>query len=137
MPENNVLGEIKSDNPRTRGKRKVCFQPFKGFTITSEGFVSACVLDYSKDLIVGDLKKNSLVEIWEGSVYREFRRRHLARDIKGLICYNCMNNSDEPVVPLTPEYGQHFRDAINQTIKKDIEDDPNTFTSEQLFSQYL
>jgi MoaA/NifB/PqqE/SkfB family radical SAM enzyme len=126
MPENNILGEIKSDNPRTRGKRKVCFQPFKGFTITSEGFVSACVLDYSKDLIVGDLKKNSLLEIWEGSVYKEFRRRHLARDIKGLICYNCMNNADEPVLPLTPEYGQHFRDAINQTIKKNIEDDPNT-----------
>ena len=29
--------------------------------------------------------------------------------IKGLICYNCMNNTDEPVNPLLPKYSQHFK----------------------------
>ena len=43
--DNNELGQIKSDDPRGRGNRKVCFQPFKGFSITPEGYISACVLD--------------------------------------------------------------------------------------------
>ena len=126
MYENNALGEIKSENPRMRGRRRVCFQPFKGFTITSEGFVSACVLDYSKDLIVGDVNKNSLQEIWEGETYKTFRRRHLTRDLKGLICFNCMNNSDQPVEPLMPEYSQKYQIKKLDKSSLEIADDPHT-----------
>ena len=106
--ENNALGFIEAGSPRARGKVEICFQPFKGFTITPEGYVSACVLDYSKDLIVGDLNKSSLKEIWGGEVYRDFRRRHLCKNLKGLICNNCMYNQNEPVNPLMPEYAAHF-----------------------------
>lgn len=107
--ENNKLGEIDAQNPRGRGARKVCFQPFKSFTITPEGLVSACVLDYSKDLIVADLSQTSLKEAWENDIYKNFRKRHLAKDLKGMICYNCMNNADEEVTPLMPEYANHFK----------------------------
>ena len=107
--ENNQLGAIDANNPRGRGSRHVCFQPFKSFTITPEGLVSACVLDYSKDLIVADLKKTTLKEAWENDVYKNFRRRHLAQDLKGMICYNCMNNANEKVTPLMPEYVSHFK----------------------------
>jgi radical SAM protein with 4Fe4S-binding SPASM domain len=106
--ENNKLGFIEAGSPRARGKVEICFQPFKGFTITPEGYVSACVLDYSKDLIVGDLSKTSLKDIWSGEVYKDFRRRHLCKNLKGLICNNCMYNQNEPVTPLMPEYGAHF-----------------------------
>lgn len=106
--DNNELGKIEADNPRGRGHRKVCFQPFKGFSITPEGLVSACVLDYSKDLIVADLNKTTLKEAWTNNIYKEFRRRHLAQDLKGLICQNCMHNTNEPVTALMPEYSSHF-----------------------------
>ncbi|MCK4882214.1 MAG: radical SAM protein [Candidatus Omnitrophica bacterium] len=108
--DNNELGKIESDNPRGRGQRKICFQPFKGFSITPEGLVSACVLDYSKDLIVADLNKTTLKEAWTNEVYKEFRQRHLDQNLKGLICYNCMHNADEPVDPLMPEYSNHFKE---------------------------
>ena len=126
MYENNALAKIKSENPRTRGKRRVCFQPFKGFTITPEGLVSACVLDYSKDLIVGDLKTNSLQEIWGCETYKSFRRRHLARDLEGLICFNCMNNSDQPVEPLMPEYSQKYKIRKTDKSNSQLIDDPHT-----------
>ena len=42
--------------------------------------MSACVLDYSKDLIVADLKKVSLREAWEGEIYKNFRKRHKMSD---------------------------------------------------------
>ena len=106
--ENNKLGSIEEGSPRARGKVDICFQPFKGFTITPEGYVSACVLDYSKDLIVGDLHHSSLKDIWSNEVYRNFRRKHLCKDLKGLICQNCMYNKNEPVTPLMPQYAAHF-----------------------------
>ena len=109
MYENNQLSMIESNNPRARGKRGVCFQPFKSLTITPEGLVSACVLDYSKDLIVADLQKTTLKEAWENEIYKEFRRRHKNRDLKGMICHNCMYNENEPVTPLLPEYADHFK----------------------------
>ena len=107
--DNNDLGDIEKGNFRGRGKSKICFQPFKGFTVTPEGYVSACVIDYQRYLIVGDANKNSLREIWESDLYRDFRKRHIDGDIKGLACYNCVNNTDAPVVPLSPDYCSRFR----------------------------
>lgn len=104
MPENNDIGYIEPENIRGRNKSGTCFQPFKSFTVTPEGLVSACVLDYQNALIVGDLRKNTLAEIWDGPVYREFRRRHLEGRTKGSICHNCIYNANEPVTPLMAEY---------------------------------
>lgn len=115
MWENNEIGDVPEDNPRGRGAMQVCFQPFKGFTITSEGYISACVLDYSKDLIVGDLNKTPLREIWQNEIYKNFRKWHLCKDLKGLICQNCMHNTNEEVTPLMPEYAAHFEKK--QTVK--------------------
>ena len=116
MFENNELGDINDQNPRARGHTEICFQPFKSFTVTPEGLISACVLDYSKDLIAGDLTKNSLKEIWEGEIYKNFRKRHLNKDLKGLICYNCMHNKNEQVEPLMPEYVQHFEKSFKRKV---------------------
>jgi MoaA/NifB/PqqE/SkfB family radical SAM enzyme len=127
MPENNELGEITSENPRGRGRRRVCFQPFKGFTITADGLVSACVLDYSQDLIVGDVKNDSLTAIWESEIYRAFRRRHLSRDLKGLICYNCMNNADEPVTPLMAEHARKNTKDRESVVVHGIIDNTDTY----------
>lgn len=110
MYENNQLGFIDPNNPRARGKREICFQPFKSFTITSAGRLSACVLDYSNDLIIADLNNTSLKEVWTSDLYKSFRRKHINKDLDGLICYNCINNKNEPVIPLTPEYAVHFKE---------------------------
>src|SRR3989304_2812416 len=107
--DNNELGNIEEFNIRGRSKSDICFQPFKGFTVTPEGYVSACVLDYQKYLIVGDLNKTTLKEIWTNKIYTLFRERHIENNIKGLICYNCINNTDENITPLMPEYTETFQ----------------------------
>ena len=109
MFENNEIGLIAANSPRGRGKLEICFQPFKGFTVTPEGYITACVIDYSRDLIVGDLNKSSMKDIWTNSIYRKFRQKHLEKDLRGLICYNCINNTCEEVTPLMPEYANHFK----------------------------
>jgi len=112
--DNNELGEIEKFNIRGRTKSKICFQPFKSFTVTPEGYISACVLDYQKLLIVGDLNRSTLQEVWTSDVYAGFRKHHLDGSIKGLICYNCINNTHEKVTPLLPEYADPLSDKRNE-----------------------
>lgn len=102
MPENNLIGEVEENNIRGRGHHDTCFQPFGSFTITPEGFVSGCVLDYHKALIVGDFNKQSLKEIWQSKVYQDWRQRHLDKKTLGSICYNCIHNKNEPYDSLIP-----------------------------------
>jgi len=104
MHENNELGTIEKHSIRGRIKSKACFQPFKSFTVTPEGYISACVIDYQKNLIVADLNKTTMKEAWANEVYKTFRGRHLRGDLKGLCCYNCLNNTNEEIIPLMPEY---------------------------------
>jgi len=112
--DNNELGEIEKFNIRGRTKSKICFQPFKSFTVTPEGYISACVLDYQKLLIVGDLNRSTLQEVWTSDVYAGFRKHHLDGSIKGLICYNCINNTHEKVTPLLPKYADPLSDKRNE-----------------------
>tara|TARA_A100001011_G_scaffold393147_1_gene482344 strand:+ start:6053 stop:7027 length:975 start_codon:yes stop_codon:yes gene_type:complete len=104
MAENNEIGEIDENNIRGRGHSDICFQPFKSFTVTAEGYMSACVLDYYKGLIVADLNKVTMKEAWHNEVYKNFRQKHLDMNPKGTICYNCRYNADEPYEGLLPEY---------------------------------
>ena len=107
-PENNELAKIEPFHIRGRSKNKICFQPFNGFTVTPEGLVSACVLDYQRVLILGDLTKSTLKEIWESELYRDFRKKHKQMQTKGLICYNCIHNTNERFEPILPQYAAIF-----------------------------
>ena len=102
MPENNNIGEIKEKNIRGRNHSGICFQPFASFTVTAEGLMSGCVLDYHKALIIGDCNNTSLKKIWHSKVYQEWRTRHIEDKTKGSICYNCIYNKNEPYDSLIP-----------------------------------
>jgi MoaA/NifB/PqqE/SkfB family radical SAM enzyme len=52
--------------------------PFDSIHVLSDGRVVACEVTERKAL--GNLNRNSLVEIWNGEAYREFRQRHLDGD---------------------------------------------------------
>lgn len=110
MYENNRIGDIEEFNIRGRVKSKICFQPFKSFTVTPEGYLSVCVLDYQKDLIVADLNKTTMQEAWRNTIYKDFRKKHMEGNLKHLPCYNCINNTNEKVIPLLPRYAEHFED---------------------------
>lgn len=110
MYENNNLGKIEKDNARGRVKSNICFQPFKGFTVTPEGYMSACCIDYQKDLIIADLNKTTMKEAWTSEIYKDFRNRHIKENLEGLLCYVCMKNIDKKTTPLMQEYAEHFKD---------------------------
>jgi len=51
----------------------VCQQPFTRLSIIEDGRVSPCCLDYDQELIIGDVSKQSLKEIWESHKLEQIR----------------------------------------------------------------
>ena len=75
-------------------KKFPCGLLWKTFIVNWDLTITACCVDFHGELLVGDLRKNSLKEIWEGDTYRHFRDLHR----KGLygampLCRKCNANA--------------------------------------------
>jgi radical SAM protein with 4Fe4S-binding SPASM domain len=69
---------------------QVCSYIFYSLAINSDGTVSLCFLDWKHDMILGDLKKESFKDIWNGSKLLNYRKIHLKK-VRKLFppCANC------------------------------------------------
>lgn len=73
-----------------RPGRKVCPMPFYTLVIHSDLRVSVCCVDWDKRLIVGDLRQQTLAEVWNSDEMHDIRLKHLAGrqdELDG--CRNC------------------------------------------------
>jgi len=82
-----------------------CFTPFDGMAISWDGKVTACCLDYSFKMGLGDATKDSLKQIWHGSRYQTLRKAALANTFPvGSPCYRCefwkinFKGEEEPIL---------------------------------------
>ena len=70
--------------------RKPCSRVWQTFTILSNGKAALCCLDYEGQVILGDLNKASISEIWKNESYRKIRLLHkTAQQDQIIICKNC------------------------------------------------
>ena len=53
-----------------------CQFPWTSMTIKSNGEAVECVEDYNNEIVLGNAKKESLYDIWNGEKYRKFREDH-------------------------------------------------------------
>lgn len=68
----------------------VCPYIFYMLSINSDGTVSLCFLDWARKLIIGDTKKQSIKEIWDGDLLYEYRMNNLyGRKKYYSTCKNC------------------------------------------------
>ena len=97
-------------------KLKTCGRPFKGpLQVQVDGTVNMCCFDFDGKLTLGDLKKQSLKEIFSSSLYRKIVKSHKSGDFKGsgLICENCdQRNKDKSDVMI---YNSKFN--IDERVK--------------------
>jgi len=76
--------------PPAKKVKKVCPFPFYSLVIKCNGDVVACCVDWSKQTKIGNMKEESLSEIWSGQHLREFRKMHLeGRREENEACRNC------------------------------------------------
>ena len=104
--KDNLLGSLKKD--QFTGK---CPDPFFRCTVTPQGYLSACVVDYQNYLIIADLNTIPIKEAWHSQVFVDFRKRHINNDLKGLMCYQCLNNCEDHVEPLNRKFAVLFKDS--------------------------
>lgn len=67
-----------------------CPYVFYSFSINSNGTVSLCFLDWSRKLIIGDVSKQSIKEIWNSEAMKEYQKMFLRGERKShQICQDC------------------------------------------------
>jgi MoaA/NifB/PqqE/SkfB family radical SAM enzyme len=68
----------------------VCPYVFYSFSINSNGQASACFLDWSRKLVIGDAKGESVRDIWRGNPLREYQKMFLLKKRKNHpVCGKC------------------------------------------------
>ena len=91
-----VSGEIDLTGKKATPKADwpICRVPWENLTVNWDGSVCNCPLDYNLSVPVGDVKKQTLQEIWNSEPVRAFRRAHLRHDYSGVetrgkLCSEC------------------------------------------------
>lgn len=87
-PEHFYTGEL---NDRLSKKRNLCAQIEGNASVYWNGKVTMCSYDFSGKLVIGDLTKNRLSEVYNSSVARKIRKYHyLHRYSKVSVCQKCI-----------------------------------------------
>lgn len=67
-----------------------CPYVFYSFSINSDGTVSLCFLDWSRKLVIGDVSKQSIKEIWNSEAMKEYQKMFLRGERKSHpVCGEC------------------------------------------------
>lgn len=70
--------------------RKICSYIFYSMAVNADGTVSACCPDWEEKLIIGNLRENSIYEIWNSDKLRKLQYQHLKGERKkNSVCGNC------------------------------------------------
>lgn len=74
-----------------------CYRQWLTFTVLWDGRVSLCCADFDGRVILGDLKTQTIAEVWNGEPYRRIRREQLERGGPS-ICQSCdLPKKDSPL----------------------------------------
>lgn len=74
-----------------------CYRPWLTFTVLWDGRVSLCCADFDGRVIVGDLRTQTMAEVWNGEKFRAVRRAHLDHGGPD-ICTSCdLPKKDSPL----------------------------------------
>jgi radical SAM protein with 4Fe4S-binding SPASM domain len=71
-----------------------CKHPWMSISVKSDGEVHMCMEDYNNEIFLGDSRKKSLYEIWNGDLYDKFRRDHF--ELRP--CIKCIEECDMPKI---------------------------------------
>lgn len=72
------------------GDTDTCPYIFYGYSVNADGLVSSCFLDWGRKLVIGDVRLESMKEIWNSERMNALRLQHLeGRRRQNGVCGNC------------------------------------------------
>jgi len=87
---NKVLREIDSCT------KEYCEYPWTSMSIMADGSVVPCTQDYDCEMVMGNVREQSLKKIWNGEKYRRFRERHITGEFPKN--FKCTQRCDQIMV---------------------------------------
>ncbi|MFB2551942.1 radical SAM/SPASM domain-containing protein [Ensifer soli] len=70
--------------------KEICPYLFYSLSINADGIVSPCCVDWNRELAIGDLKTDSIMDIWHGEKLRELRHAHVFGGLSSVSsCSSC------------------------------------------------
>ncbi|WPC41031.1 radical SAM protein [Clostridium sp. JS66] len=88
--EKSMLLELKQQESLKKVHLKCCPEVFDKLSINWDGTISGCSGDYDKNMLVGDIKENSLIDIWNSKLMNYYRRVLSEGKYDSLtLCKNC------------------------------------------------
>ncbi|MBR3622275.1 MAG: radical SAM protein [Selenomonadaceae bacterium] len=92
----------------------VCPRIFYILTINSNGTASHCIVDWNYKGLIGDVRKQSLVDIWNSKEYEDIRLMHLHKKRREVaLCADCMEIESAAVDNI-----DEFREEILERYEK-------------------
>lgn len=93
LGENSFLGKIEKTGKIdfTPVKRRVCRHAVLSTTILWDGSVTLCPFDTEGRMAIGNVNRQSLIDIWQSNLARQFRKAHLQHDFAAAspFCRDC------------------------------------------------
>lgn len=83
---------VPSNDGKWKLKKKLenkCWRMWQGAVVTWDGKVVPCCFDKDANHVMGELKKEPLLDVWKSSAYQLFRNQLLADRSQIDICQNC------------------------------------------------
>lgn len=110
-------------NYRTISPAKLvsCGRPLNGpLYVHIDGTVSMCCFDFNKNLAIGDIKKQTIYDIFHSEAFEKLKAAHEAKNFKGYVCETCCQINLDPSVLL---YASNKKRKVGQITSnfKDME----------------
>jgi radical SAM protein with 4Fe4S-binding SPASM domain len=82
--------EYKRERADSVVRTSPCTQVYERMPVTWDGRVPQCVTDFDGDWIVGDLRSDSIMDVWNGERMQTIRRVHQERQFEKMpLCLHC------------------------------------------------
>lgn len=108
----NIVNAHKGTYGQKLEQKQVCPFLFTTMVINDQGIVHLCCADWKTEYILGDLKKESIAEIWNGRNLREYQKLHLNGEKDSIaLCKNCESlsaNTTDNIDSYAEELLKHF-----------------------------
>lgn len=73
-----------------------CNRMFEQVYILFDGRMVMCCADWEQTGVMGRLTEHSMVDIWNGPAYTDYRKRFLGGNVKGMLCDGCTKDAAGP-----------------------------------------
>lgn len=77
-----------------------CSYVFNSVTITYEGYLTACCMDFQNYLAYADLNKSSVADAWQNATITGLREMQCAGRVDSTICKSCVYGKSDGIEPI-------------------------------------